>query len=428
MPELQLPEITAEEKEVERNIKTGARTASMIGLISFIAQFKFIILFYILILLFLILRRKKIDRQAKVIFLYRTKWGLQWMDKYSKKFREWVILLGYIGVGAGYVGLIVISYVLIKNLVDLVTQPAAVSGVSLVLPGINVPGLGILPFWYWIIAIFIIALVHEFSHGIVARAHNLEVKNTGIVFFGPILGAFVEPNEEKLRKEKDITQYSVLAAGSFSNILLAVFSVILLSLLFSPLQQSMVEPTGFSFKAYVNESYPFAQVGISAGTVITGIDGTMTTTFQEFSDELAYHKPGDMVRVQTAAQEYEITLAVSPDNKRKPFLGIQDIKNEFDVKEKYTMGVWKVIYFVIDWITGLLRWLFLLSLGIGLFNLLPLPIVDGGRMAQVFLHKLKGPETGERRYRQISMLFLLILLLNLFFPLLVKMFSKLFLP
>ena len=44
------------------------------------------------------------------------KWGLKWMDKYSQKFREWVILLGYIGVGAGFVGLVFISYLLIKNL------------------------------------------------------------------------------------------------------------------------------------------------------------------------------------------------------------------------------------------------------------------------------------------------------------------------
>ncbi len=370
----------------------------------------------------MIFNRKKIATQAKFIILYRMKWGLAWMDKYSKKFREWVILLGYIGVGAGYVGLLIISYVLIKNLVDLVTKPAAVSGVSLVLPGINVPGLGVLPFWYWIIAIFIIALVHEFSHGIVARAHNVEVKNTGIVFFGPILGAFVEPNEEKMRKEKDITQYSILAAGSFSNILLAVLAIACLSFIFAPLQQSMVEPTGFTFASYVNESYPFAQAGITAGTIVTGINDKNTVTFQEFSDELAYHQPGETIIVKTAQREYEVTLAANPDNQRKAFLGIQDIKNEFDVKEKYTTSIWKGAYFIVDWIAGLLRWLFLLSLGIGLFNLLPLPIVDGGRMAQVFLHKLKGPEVGERRYRQISLLFLLILLLNLFFPLLVKIF------
>ena len=81
-----------------------------------------------------------------------------------------------------------------------------------------------------------------------------------------------------------------------------------------------------------------------------------------------------------------------------------------------------IYYKITDWFTGFLKWLFILSLGIGLFNLLPLPIVDGGRMAQVFLHKLKGKKRGELSYRRISLFFLMILLLNLFFPLIVKLF------
>ena len=229
------------------------------AIFSFILKYKVIILFYLAIIIFLIIKRKKITTQAKVIILYRMKWGLKWMDKYAKKFREWIIILGYIGVGAGYIGLIFISYILIKNLYDLITQPAAVSGVSLVLPGLNVPGLGVLPFWYWLIAIFVIAIVHEFAHGIVARAHNIKVKNTGIVFFGPIIGAFVEPSEKKLQKEKDIKQYSVLAAGSFSNIILALVALLLLNFAFMPLQQTMVEPTGFTFDDYYGETSPFSK-------------------------------------------------------------------------------------------------------------------------------------------------------------------------
>ena len=345
------------------------------------------------------------------------KFGLKFIDKFVKKFREPTILLGYIGVGAGYVGLIFISYILIKNLVDLILEPAAVSGVSLVLPGINVPGLGVLPFWYWIIAIFMIALIHEFAHGIVARAHKIEVKNTGIVLLGPIIGAFVEPNEEKLRKQGDIAQYSVLAAGSFANILLAIFAILLLNFLFMPLQQTMVEPTGFTFDAYVNEEYPFAKAGILPGTLITGIDGSQTYRFEEFSEKLFCTNPGDKVSVNTLEKNYPLTLADSPDNPGKSFLGIQEIHNEFEIKEKYQTPVWEATYYTLDWITGFLRWLFILSLGIGLFNLLPLPIVDGGRMMQVFLHKLRGREKGENWYRKIGLFFLLVLLLNLFYPL-----------
>jgi len=289
------------------------------SIVTFILKFKYIILFYLAIIIFFYIKRKQLDFQAKIIVLYRMKFGLRFIEKFVNKFREPTILLGYIGVGAGYVGLIFISYILVKNLVDLVIKPSAVSGVSLVLPGVNVPGLGVLPFWYWILAIFMIALIHEFAHGIVARAHKIEVKNTGIVLLGPIIGAFVEPNENKLRKQSDIAQYSVLAAGSFSNILLAIVAILLLNFLFMPLQQTMVEPTGFTFDAYVNEEYPFAKAGILPGTLITGIDSSTTFKFEEFSEKLFCTNPGDKISVNTPQKKYPLVLAESPDNPEKVF-------------------------------------------------------------------------------------------------------------
>ncbi len=395
--------------------------SDMVDVLAFILKYKFILIFYLLVVFFIAYNWKKIEKQAKIIFLYRTKLGLRLMDKISQKLREWVILFGYVGMGAGFVGLVLISYVLINNLYALITKPEAVSGVSLVLPGVHVPGMGVLPFWYWILAIFTIAIVHEFSHGVVARAHNIPVKNTGLVFFGPILGAFVEPDEKKLRKEQDIVQYSVLAAGSFSNVMLAVVALLFLNFAFMPLQETMVTPSGFSFDNYVNDNLPAAKAGIEPGTVITGINDQKVSNFQEFSDELAFYRPGESIVVNTAEKDYSITLAANPDNEKKPFLGVFNIKNEFDIKEQYELGIGKVVYVILNWLTGFLRWLFLLSIGIGLFNLLPLPIVDGGRMAQVFLHKLKGPEKGERLYHKVSLFFLLVLLLNLFYPLLAKL-------
>lgn len=391
-------------------------------ILDFIIKYKAIIIFYLIIIIFLIIKRKQITTQAKIIILYRMKWGLQWMDRFAQKFREWIILFGYVGVGAGYIGLIFISYILIKNLYDLITQPEAVSGISFVLPGLNVPGLGVLPFWYWIIAIFIIAVVHEFSHGIVARAQDIPLKNTGIALIGPIIGAFVEPNEKKMRKEKDIKQYSVLAAGSFSNILLAVVAFLLLNFAFMPLQQIMVEPTGFTFDAYFSEPSPFAQSGIVPGTLITGMNNQKMTQFQDFDAKLSCIKPGEEITINTNERDYNIKLGVNPDNQDRALLGISSIRNEFEIKEKYQQGVWKIMYYALDWVNGLLRWLFLLSFGIGLFNLLPLPIVDGGRMTQVFLHRLRGENKGEKSYRKIMIFFLLILLLNLFYPLLAKLF------
>lgn len=386
------------------------------AVLDFVIRYKAIFIFYAIVILFLALKRKSWGVQNKIIILYRTRFGLKLIDKISTKFREGVILLGYVGVGAGYLGMAVISYVLIKNIIDLIFVPKAVSGVSLVLPGINVPGMGILPFWHWLVAIFVIAVVHEFSHGIVAKAHGISVKSTGIVFLGPIIGAFVEPDEKKMSRHSDIQQYSVFAAGPFSNIILAAVALMLLTWIFTPLQQSLVEPNGFTFDAYYNDSFPIATAGVVPGTIINGINGKAVSDFTQFSDEISCVKPGDKLELSTEKGSYSLILATNPENPAKGFMGITQIRNEFEVKEAYAAGVGNVLYVVVDWFNVFLKWLFLLSLGIGLFNLLPLPIVDGGRMVQVSLQRLKGKDKGNNWYGKISLFFLLILVLSLVYP------------
>ncbi len=390
--------------------------------LSFVLKYKAIIIFYLAVILFLVIKRKTIDVQAKIIFLYRMKWGLKWMDKYAAKYKEWVILIGYIATGVGFIGMIFISGYLIFELFYLFFVPKAATSVSLVLPGINIPGMGILPFWHWLIAIFIIAVTHEFSHGIVARANNIKVKNTGLVLFGPIIGAFVEPDEKKLRQKKDIEQYSVLAAGSFTNIMLAIVAVILLNSVFLPFHQAMDEPIGFSFDAYYQENFPAQLAGLPPGQVINKIDGKEINQFQDLSMMLNTKNPSEIITLTSGEEDYEITLAQDPEIEDKPYLGIQGIRNEFVVKEKYSVGAWNYLYLAIDKIVEFLGWFFLISFGIGLFNLLPLPIVDGGRMLQVFLQRLKGQEKGNAHYGRIGMFFLFILLILLVFPFLMKLF------
>ncbi len=403
-----------------------------------------IIAFYAILILILIWKRKHWAWESKVLILYRTKWGLKFIEKISQRYREWIKLLGYIGIGAGYVGLVGISYILIKNLIDLLVKPKAISGMSLVLPGVNVPGMGVLPFWYWLVAIFIIAIVHEFSHGIVARAHGLPLKSTGFVFLGPIIGAFVEPDEKKMEKSSDVAQYSVLAAGSFSNILLALLAALLLSLALMPAYNYMTEPGGVSFAKYFGSDFPAAKAGIPEGSVMMGVNGQALKEYGDFEKAMRSSRPGETISLtvkekkagefqatngeqgEGKEKEYLLVLAANPDDASLPFLGITEIKNEREVKEQFNTSAGKILYGTLSWFMGLFKWLFLLSLGIGLFNLLPLPIVDGGKMLQLTMHKVSGREKGERRFRKIALFFLALLLFSLFFPLLKKGIVALF--
>ena len=55
-------------------------------------------------------------------------------------------------------------------------------------------------------ALAIVAIPHEFAHGIFARLNNLRVKSSGFALFGPILAAFVEPDE----KDKVLMEFQEL--------------------------------------------------------------------------------------------------------------------------------------------------------------------------------------------------------------------------
>ncbi|HLC75389.1 MAG TPA: site-2 protease family protein, partial [Candidatus Nanoarchaeia archaeon] len=80
-------------------------------------------------------------------------------------------------------------------------------------------------------------------------------------------------------------------------------------------------------------------------------------------------------------------------------------------------------YHILEWFNGLqnngrgfLFWLYALSFGIGLFNLLPLPIVDGGRMVQTGLKRKYGEERGNVIYGKVSLAFFILLIASFIVP------------
>ena len=88
-------------------------------------------------------------------------------------------------------------------------------------------------FTYWIIAIAVIAICHEFSHGIFARRYGVKIKSTGFGFLGPLLAAFVEPDEKQMQKKPKFQQITILSAGTFANIILTIIFFLLLLGFFS---------------------------------------------------------------------------------------------------------------------------------------------------------------------------------------------------
>src|SRR3989338_11347496 len=270
-----------------------------------------LLIFFLVVYVFYLTNKKKFEVQGKIFFLYRTKFGLKLMDKISKKSPKFLNVLGIIGVITGFVGMIFMLGTLIQITLKLILQPEATPGLVPVLPGVKVsPLLPVLSFWHWIIIIFIVALIHEFSHGIFARLNKIKIKSSGFAFFGPIPAAFVEPDEKQLKKKSRKSQLSILAAGAFSNIIMAFFVLFLMLFIFFPINQSLIEPSGI-YIASVKENYPANMSGLPAGSMITGINSLEVKSSEKLLDFIKDN--GNEFTINTNSGDYLVKPILEED-------------------------------------------------------------------------------------------------------------------
>src|SRR3989344_3752472 len=158
-------------------------------------------LFWILVFIYIQIRKKDFEVQGMLFALRRTKLGLKAMDSWAKKFPRIIRFLGYTGIVFGFAGMLGSLALFAVGTYNLLFVPGSLPVVRPVIPGVDIPGLPFkLSFFHFLLSIFIIAIVHEFAHGVLARAHGIGVKSSGFAFLGPIPAAFVEPDEDSLSK------------------------------------------------------------------------------------------------------------------------------------------------------------------------------------------------------------------------------------
>jgi membrane-associated protease RseP (regulator of RpoE activity) len=372
------------------------------------------IIFYAVMIGIILLFRKKIEWQVFGIGLYKTKVGLKLMEKLGVKYRGFVQLLGIVGIGIGFIGMIFILGNLVYGLWQLIFNPAAPGVVGLVLPGISLPGQTLkVPLVTGWIALFIVVVIHEFSHGVVSRAHNIPVKSSGLLIFGPIGGAFVEPDEKKLVKQPETTQYALFAAGPFSNIISAAIFLALGAFVFAPLLLAMTHPVGVEVSG-VTPNFPAANASLKEGMVITSINSVPITDSETLSSEMDKVAPGEVVTLGIGGAPYAVKTIQNPADpaSKKGYIGIT-LKSK---REAIVSSLaWLVAF--LNWFVYFIEWLVILSFGIGLANLLPLGPVDGGRMLQTAARQISGnTKRGDLWWKRISFITLAIILVLVFAP------------
>ncbi len=381
----------------------------------------FAILFYGLIIWFFFKKREKWEVHGKIIALYKTQLGVRTMEKIAKKFPGLLRFLSGISLTFGFLGMGIIFYYLIVGTYTLITVPKAIPAVAPVLPGVSIPGLPDLSFWHWIIAIFIVAVIHEFSHGIYSRLYKVPLKSSGFALFGPILGAFVEPDEKLLKKQSRFRQITIFSAGSFSNIILAVIAILLLQLGMSPLYNNFYETTGIQVNTIL-PGHAAGAAGINSPVIITSINSMPTTSAAEFFNATKDILARDSIILETSQGRFSVTAEEHPQNSSKGFIGIADFEMQTSIRQDKKEQYGTFIPAAVSWLHMLIFWIFVVSFGIGLFNLLPLGPIDGGRMFYTALGYFVKKESMQKRiFGAVTLFCLLLIFINLF-PYIWKLF------
>jgi len=231
-------------------------------------------LFAIFVSVFLYSGRKNLKKEG-LLFLYKASWGIKLIDYVGKKYKRTLAFLSYVSIGLGYILMGTMIYLFGKIVYLYVAFPSVVRAVKVppIMPLIpylpQVFKLDFLPpfyFTYWIVILAIIAITHEFAHGIFAAYDKVKIKSTGFGFFPfflPVfLAAFVELDEEKMAKKSKFSQLAILSAGTFANVLTGIFFFLVMWVFFA----FAFVPSGITF-----DSYATSAVAISGITSMNGI-------------------------------------------------------------------------------------------------------------------------------------------------------------
>lgn len=447
-----------------------------------------LILFSLAVVVFLRHKKKQTKREG-IMFLYRTKVGVKFINWFGGRFSKILGRFKYIIIGIGFIlmtgilwliGQSLFLYIKFPQIVEVIKAPPIAPlipyfpklfGLSSFFP----------PFYfiYFIVALLIVAVVHEFAHGVYMKKFGVKIKATGFAFLGPFLGAFVEQDDKQMKQKKNTEQMVILGAGVFANI---IFALIFFGLMVGWFFLSMA-PGGFIFEDYSSSVIPinnitginyvennFTKINVNNKTYFSNkilnesIKNNLITNGVEFihvwddtpalrvrlrgviaqvndikildrndlMECLKNKKPGEIVNIKTILDEkqmiYEVELANHPLNSSIGYLGIvSSVSNGQGIMQKLTLFLMSFknpsTYYVPKWdgefvifVYNLFWWIALINILVALFNMLPLGILDGGRFLYLAVLSLTQSKKATKIiYKTISYLILITFFAIMFF-------------
>ncbi|MDP1553078.1 MAG: site-2 protease family protein [Methanobacteriaceae archaeon] len=293
-----------------------------------------------------------------------------------KKFWRWTL---NIGIFVAFFFMALMVYFLITSLQSLFVAPQA----SLIIPGVDLPGSPIfVPLGYGILALVTVLFVHEFGHGILARVEGISIKSIGLLLLAILPGAFVEPDEDEIKKSKSSSKLRIYAAGSIFNLMLAALSLLIVIGISSFIIPATFETDGIQISSVVPGS-PATDI-LKEGMVVQSINGVSTDNITNYQSALSNLKIGQVVVIGTDQGTFNIKTAKNPNNSTKAYIGIRSTINR-EVKENVAKTYGNQIPWVWMYLQEIFNWIYMLNFLVGTFNLLPMKPLDGGLMLEEVL-------------------------------------------
>ena len=323
-------------------------------------------------------------QDALIRVLGRTRRGIQ-------VFADVSVIAGFLMMGFAF-------WFLFSNILNFFVQPTEFAELTVLIPGVTLTsGSAIM---YFLLSIPIVLVVHEGAHGIVGVLEKINIKTGGFAIFIAMFAGFVEPDEEQFSKAKKISRLRLIGAGPTSNV---IFAFALGAILFTNPMFAMVVPEPF-----LSSFYEEAEDGVLVLSVIDG-GGAQQAGIQEndviikindinIASAIDLQKnpldPGDTVNVTILRDGSEVvfpvTIMASPDDPERGLIGI--MRNDQPPKPIYNFIDWGLDTPMGFQFSMFLLWLWMISFFIGIINMLPLPILDGGK----FIHTIIEGKISEK--------------------------------
>ena len=348
-------------------------------------------------------------------------------------------------------------FLIMGSLLVLFSNDSAREGIREIGPQGNllIPGLNpILPWTYGWIGLVVTIIIHEAGHGIVARVYNTKVESTGIVLFlGIPIGAFVNIQQDELNRTTFKQKSAILTAGPLNNMVLAGFSFGLLFLLVSsltPVSNIQGDETGITVLS-IGENSLAKSIGLSKNSIITYINAEPIEDVQELR-KILRDNLGTTIQMQWISEDKKeqtksVELPASiPESKGilgvtltdaffDPGMVLDNYKNLFltnplailmpptlqqslvpysdTMASYYSSSIFGPTFPIV---ANLLFWIWFINFNVGIFNALPITMLDGGQWYGTLLENKIKTKSKIKPFTILSIIFVIIVILSFTLP------------